>query len=481
MKKITFTVALLLTVALLMAQAPDTLWTKTYGGLNYDICNDMQLTSDGGYILAGVTLSYGAGSNDFYLVKTDANGDTLWTRTYGSSITETAYSVFQTSDGGYVVAGKVLSSGPGSSEVFIVKTDSLGDTLWTRTVGGFELDEANSVIQTDGDDYYIILGSTKSYGPGSASVYFIEISPAADTIWEDYFGGPGNDYGYEVIETNNGYVFIAKSASFGAGSYDAWIVRTDWDYNIIWTTTIGGITGDEGYTLQQTANGGFIGGGRTSSFGPGNESFLIFHLNSSGDSLWAKAYGGTDRDECHSIQQTADGGYIAAGVTKSFGAGNYDFYIVRTDANGDSLWTKTLGGTGDDECRAIKQTPDGGYIIAGSTESFGMGQTDFWLIKLAPDPANINEIKTRQNFSLHQNYPNPFKGKTHIKFELQKPAFASLNVFNVLGEKLCTLVEKSCITGPYELEFNAGKMPPGIYYYTLSVNGIKQTKKMVVQ
>ncbi|NNL21186.1 MAG: T9SS type A sorting domain-containing protein [Ignavibacteriaceae bacterium] len=479
MKKLSLIITLL-SFTFLSAQSPDTLWTKTYGGIDWEIGYEVLETSDGGYIIAGLTNSFGAGANDIYLIKTNANGDTIWTRTYGSPGNESAYSVFETSDGGYVIAGKKTEAGQSYSDAYIIKTNSSGDTLWTRTYGNGNTDEINSIIQTEGDDYYIMLGNTRSFGPGNSSIYFLEVSPAADSVWEDYFGGNANDYGQEIIETNDGYVFIGSSANFGAGSFDAWIVSIDWDYNILWSQTIGGDQSDDGYSIQQTTNNDFIGAGRTSSFGPGDFSFLIFRLNSIGDSLWVKVYGGTERDECKSIRQSNDGGFIAAGSTNSFGSGNRDWYIVRTDANGDSIWTKTLGGVTDDECHSVIPTSDGGYILSGSTKSFGAGGADVWLVKLAPDPTSINEKHTVTNFSLSQNYPNPFNPTTKISFTIAESGFTSLKVYDVLGNEVANLISEEKPAGEYEFDFNGSDLTSGIYFYQLKTGNYIETKKMVL-
>ncbi|MDX1701135.1 MAG: T9SS type A sorting domain-containing protein [Melioribacteraceae bacterium] len=480
-------IALVLLVSDILSQSPDILWTKTYGGIEWEIGYEVQETSDGGFIISGVTNSFGGGSNDFYLIKTDANGDTLWTKTYGGAGTETAYSVFQTADGGYVIAGKIREVGQTYTDVYIIRTNSSGDTLWTRIYGNGDTDEANSVIQTEGDGYYVMVGNTRSFGPGNSMIYFMEVSPTADTMWQQYYGGSANDYGQEVIETEDGYAIIGSTANFGAGSFDAWIIRVDWDYNIIWSKTIGGSQSDDGYSIKQLTNGDFIGAGRTKSFGQGDFSFLIFRLSSGGDSLWAKVYGGTAKDQCTSVKQALGGGIIAAGSTESFGAGNTDWYIVRTDVNGNSLWTKTIGGIADDECHSVAITSDGGYVLTGSTKSYGSGAADLWLVKLAPDPVGINEEMCDMNYLLFQNYPNPFNPITKIKYKIPERSFVTIKVFDVLGNEVITLLNKEKQAGTYGVEFDATGLTSGVYFFRLQAVPIGrqagdyvETKKMVL-
>jgi hypothetical protein len=144
----------------------------------------------------------------------------------------------------------------------------------------------------------------------------------------------------------------------------------------LWSRTYGGDHHDGCNSLVQTANGGFALAGSTSSFGTGGDFWLV-RTDANGDSLWSRTYGGQDYDYCNSLLQTADGGFALAGVTESFGAGDHDFWMVRTDENGDSLWSRTYEGQDWDECQSLIQTADGGFALAGETWSFGAGGRDF--------------------------------------------------------------------------------------------------------
>jgi len=479
MKKLFSIVAIVLFLPMCpKAQAPDTLWTKTYGGAEWEVGFSVQQTTDGGYIIAGQTNTFGAGGNDIYLIKTDSEGDTIWTMVYGSTGDEIASSVWQTIDGGYVLAGKTNPSGESNPDAYLIKTNAEGDTLWTRTYGGGDDDEINSVIQTD-DGYYIALGTTRSFGQGNADFYFVETSPAADTVWDDTFGGFSNDYGQAVQETDDGYILAGSTANFGSGNFDAWLVRIDYEYEIFWHKAFGGADADNAYDVQPTADGGFISAGSTKSFGPGDRSFFLFKASASGDSLWANVFGGEDRDECRSVKQTPNGGYIMAGSSKSFGTGNFDWYIVRTDANGDSLWTKVFGGTQADDCYSVQLTDDGGYIIAGSTRSFGAGNSDVWLIKLAPDPVSIHEYDDLTGKHQMQICPNPINNLTSIKYSLTVKSDVILRVYDLFGKEVATICNTVQLKGPQEIIFNGTDLPSGIYYCVLRTSVGIQTTKLI--
>jgi len=377
------------------AQPPDSLWSRTYGGSSDDGAYSVQQTADGGYIVAGWTLSSGA-EPDFYLVKTDNCGEPLWTRTYGGSSTDQAYSVQQTADGGYIVAGRTWSFGAGYDDFYLVKTNSQGDTLWTHTYGGWSNEYANSVRQT-ADGGYIMAGWTWSFGVAQ-DFYLVKTNSSGDTLWTRTYGGSSSDWAYSVQQTaDGGYIIAGWTWSSGA-EQDFYLVKTNNQGDTLWTRTYGGIRSDYASSVQQTTDGGYIVAGSTQSFGAGAEDFYLVKTNSLGDTLWTRTYGGSYWDEAYSVQQTADGGYIVAGYTYSFGAGWYDFYLVKTNFLGDTLWTRTYGGSGADGANSVQQTTDGGYVMAGYNASTGPS-ADMWLVRIgfsSPDIISITDVGNDQ-------------------------------------------------------------------------------------
>ncbi|ACK42564.1 lipoprotein [Dictyoglomus turgidum] len=358
---------------------PQQVWQKTYGGSSSDYAYSIQQTSDGGYIVAGYTWSFGAGNRDFYIIKLDSNGNKVWEKTYGGSNDDWARSIQQTSDGGYIVVGGTYSFGAGYADFYIIKLDSNGDKVWEKTYGGSENDVARSIQQTS-DGGYIVAGGTSSFGAGG-DFYIIKLDSNGNKVWEKTYGGSDDDWASSIQQTSDGgYIVAGGTYSFGAGSADFYIIKLDSNGDKVWEKTYGGSSWDRASSIQQTTDGGYIVAGYTNSFGAGNGDFYIIKLDSNGDKVWEKTYGGSSYDEAYSIQQTSDGGYIVAGYTESFGAGYSDFYIIKLDSNGDKVWEKTYGGSNDDEASSIQQTTDGGYIVAGGTYSFGAGG-DFYIIK----------------------------------------------------------------------------------------------------
>ncbi len=350
---------------------------RTYGGEDFEWGHSVAQTTDDGYIIAGETHSFGVDYSDIYLVKTDAAGDTMWTRTYGGASYDYGYSVAQTADGGYVIVGYTYSFGAGQSDVYLVKTDASGDTMWTRAYGGTSRDCGYSVAQT-ADGGYVITGWTDSFGAGWNDAWLIKTDASGDTMWTRTFDGAL--VGRSVAQTADGGYVITGHAE-NASSNDAWLLKTDASGGTIWTRTFGGADWDEGRSVRQTADGGFVITGGTYSFGAGQSDVYLVKTDASGDTMWTRTYGGGGWDEGYSVTQTTDNGYVIAGRTKSFGAGGNDVWLIKTDAWGDTVWTRTFGGADWDEGCSVTQTTDNGYVIAGYTYSFGAGASDVWLIK----------------------------------------------------------------------------------------------------
>jgi hypothetical protein len=325
-------IALLCVICPASVASGQTSWLRTYGGTGSDGGTEVQQTADGGYIVAGSTSSFGAGS-DAYLIKTNAQGDTLWTRTYGGTSYDQGWSVQQTADGGYVIAGYTESFGAGNGDVYLIKTNASGDTLWTRTYGGTEHDEGCSV-QLTADGGYIIAGRT--YSPDAEDdVYLIKTNASGDTLWTRTYGGTSHDLSYSVQRTaDSGYIIAGLANCRGEEDGDVYLIKTNASGDTLWTRTHGGTNHDWGFSVQQTADGGYIIAGSTYSFGAGNSDIYLVKTDASGDTLWTRVYGGKPHDYGFSVLQTAAGAYIVAGTTGSFGA-YWDAFLIKTDSLGN--------------------------------------------------------------------------------------------------------------------------------------------------
>jgi len=474
---------LLMFVSIDIYAQPDTLWTKTYGGSDYDRCGSLQQTSNGGYIIVGFTSSFGEGGTDAYLIKADSSGDTLWTKTYGGASYDYGESVQQTSDGKYIIAGGTESFGAGGSDVYLIKADSSGDTLWTKTYGGGNDDYGKSV-QLTSDGGYIIAGRTESFGTGGSDVYLIKADSSGDTLWTKTYGGASHDYGWSVqLTSDGGYIITGYTYSFGAGSDDVYLIKTDSSGDTLWTKTYGGTNGDYGFSVQQTSDGGYIIAGYTYSLGAGGSDVYLIKADSSGDTLWTKTYGGEDTDYGYSVQQTSDGSYIITGSTWSFGTGYNDVYLIKADSSGDTLWTKTYGGEDTDYGYSVQQTSDGSYIIAGETKSFGAGFTDIYLIKTEQE-SGIEEY-TPEPFPILQVSPNPCLGSVELEYSITNSSDVRIDIYNIIGRKVTTLENEHKEAGKYTVTWNgidqSGiEVPGGVYLILLYTDNHTITGKVTV-
>ncbi len=355
-----------------------------------DIGNDFSWkilsTADNGYFISGHSSSFGQGNLDIYVIKLDTNYTIQWTKTIGGTDFDESFSAFQSFDSGYVIVGRTRSFGQGNYDVYVLKLDASGNTQWTKTIGGTLRDEGWSIIQTTSDSGYILTGYTSSFGQGLGDILVAKLDGNGNLQWTKTIGGPNEDIAYSITQTaDSGYILTGSTASFGQGGYDVYVVKISANGNLQWTRTIGGNNDDFGRAIIQTSDGGYAIAGRTQSFGQGNWDVYVIKLDSLGNLQWTRTIGGSNDDFGRAIIQTSDGGYAIAGHTQSFGQGNWDIYIIKLDGNGNIQWTKTIGGNNDELSFSIAQTSDGGYVITGYTNSFGQGNYDIYIVKLDPN------------------------------------------------------------------------------------------------
>ena len=387
-------------------------FNRTFGGDDSDSINSAYPTSDGGYILAGTTQSYGSGNRDAWLIKTDAQGNKQWDKTFGGVYDDWGRSALPTSDGGYILVGSTRSFRAENTDAWLIKTDSQGQEVWNRIFGGGNTDEALSVQHTD-DGGYILAGWTASFGKGAFDAWLIKTDSQGREVWSGTFGGINTDVAHSVQQTSDsGYILAGRTNTYGAGDFDAWLIKTDPEGQEVWNKTFGGAENDWAVSVQPTQDGGYILGGATKSYSAVNTDAWLIRTDARGIKLWDKTFGGTGIVWTNMVQPTLEGGYIISAFAaeiepetqvrasngaislnqkNSFYAGGGDTLLIKTDSQGQELWSKTFGGMSWDMLYSVHHTFDGGYILAGETSSFGAGDMDAWLIKVNSE-GNIAKI-----------------------------------------------------------------------------------------
>jgi len=353
-------------------------WEQTFGGSELDVGRSVQQTTDGGYIIFGYSNNFGMGYPDFYLIKTYEDGEEEWFQIYEEGFN--GYSVQQTTDGGYIIFGETYTfDGDNTFDFYLIKTDGIGEEEWSQDYGFSGIHDFGRSVQQTTDGGYILCGTTKGVFDNNewedSEIYLIKTNDSGEEEWSQTFEGYGN--GEEVQQTTDGGYIITGFCG-NLNNRDVCIIKTDQNGDEQWSQTFGGEEDDIGWSIQQTTDGGYIITGTTTSFGSGNDDVYLIKTDVNGDEEWSQTFGGIFPEGGYSVQQTLDGGYIITGVTTDENE-NRDVYLIKTYENGDEEWSQTFGKSSNNDLGySVQQTLDEGYIITGYTQE---GDTDVYLIK----------------------------------------------------------------------------------------------------
>jgi len=475
MRYVTFltVICVLLSFQFLPAQAPELLWSREYGdGVGYCVIE----TFDSCYVIVGYS-DYDNGG-DLRLLKTNSDGDTIWTKTYGdTNYNDFGYSIRETSDHGFIIVGSTASLGAGDQDVWLLRTDEFGDTLWTKTFGG-DSSDVGKCIQITNDGGYIIVGSTKSFGAGGEDVLLIKTDSNGNTLWTKTYGDSLNDWGNYIIQTSDsGFALVGGvnwEEPYWIGTPSCWFIKTNTNGDSLFGEAIYPIV--PGYIFGQcvleTTDGYLCCGEHELGFG--SYGFLT-KIDFNGDTLWYDLGGGPQRSICN----TFDGFYLIPWDDRSNTGGYTAAGLVLYNGNGQVIWDLLIFSTNayvHFHIRSVIQTYDSSFVITGDDE-------DRIFIKKFGTPTSglrIDEEIVSRSFSLSQNYRNPFNPSTTIEFDLPKSSEVTLKVFNILGEEVATLVSDRLSAGSYSYEWNASNLASGVYLYRLEAEGFVQTRKMIL-
>lgn len=463
--------------------APDIEDTLVFGGEEDDFGYAIEQVA-GGYIICGSTESFGSGGKDVYLIRTNGfDSELSLDSTFGGSQNDCGYSLQITEDGGYIICGYTESYGSGGSDIYLIRTDSLFDFIWAETFGGSEDDCGYSVEVTD-DGGFIICGYTESFGAGGRDVYLLKTNSSGDSLWAKTFGSVGRDVGYSVKQTEDKGFIITGEKYVGEGvGPDIYLIKTDSLGDSVRACSYGhGICYDLGCSVIEASDGGFVVAGAMEPVPAMAQAYLL-KTNFLGDSLWdCDCNGGGGY--LNSVIETKENYYVATGVVYMAPG---SFFLVKVDSSGDLLWHNYIGDEYDAaEGKSIRQTPDGGYIAVGTCENFG-SSTDIWVVKIAPDEAGILE-KKQESKDIHISCnPIVFSNITEIVYSTKSNnANVEIAIFDVNGERLKTIFRGARAEGQYMTSWDGTSddghlLPNGVYFLrVVSENNSYGIRKLVL-
>jgi hypothetical protein len=377
-------------------------WNRTYGGFVQDCMYDIVRCQDGGLAMVGYTNSFTAGDYDIWVIRTDDQGNVMWTTTLGTAAEdETGHAIIECLDGDFVIAGYSLSGTYTNARVY--RIDANGEELWDYDIGdALQYDHFYSVIET-GSNSILAVGNTASYGAGAQDVLAVCLDRNGNGIWTRTYGGASDDLGKSVVEcSEGGYAILASTHSKGAGDFDFWLLRIDVSGNLLWDKTYGGANSEEGAEIITYADFGYVIVGKTESEGDPLGDFWVIRVDLNGDVVWDVNIDNGAQDFATDIILSQHGGFAVVGIV-DYSSGVDDAQVVRFEPNGDIIWIRPYGGGVADYAYGIVETSPDVFAVAGCTNSYGAGAFDAWLF-LIPGPPEFIPAPSYAHFE-YGEYP----------------------------------------------------------------------------
>jgi hypothetical protein len=472
----------------LFAQAPDTIWTRLYGDKpgwdGYDQLYGATPTFDGGFAMNGYsTTDADTIQGDQWVVKINASGDTLWTNTFGNfNRRDYGRDIIETYDSCLVILGHGrIADDVENYRIRLFKADSLGNTIWDKNYVSIDGYSTESIIETN-DSGFAIVGWTDA-----RDVFLFRADSLGDSLWSKTYGGSNNDIGYDVCQTDDGgFIIVGATESFGMGSYDMYIIKTDQNGDTLWTQTYGEVSFDEARAVTRTNDGDYLVAGYIL-----NTSYDVFliKIQSDGDTLWTNSPSQADgNDVAYGISRTSDNGFLIAGKNYNLVDSKNNMYIMKVDLNGDSVWSYTCMSSTADEAHVAYEGVSGEVYLFGTRAPSSSGSyRDYWVFAFA-NPLDVDEEHVAllpTTVSISDNYPNPFNPSTTIDYNIPKRSHVTIEIFNILGRKVKTIVNEAKSAGSHTIRWDGtdahgSSVSTGIYLYRFQAGEFVQTKKMLL-
>jgi len=531
---------LLLTFFFLSTLDAQIKFQRTYGGTGSDEGQSVVVTPDSGFVILGHTTSFGSTISKVLLMKLDKQGNVKWSKTFGILQNDYVRYLAQTRDSGFVISG-YASDGSGLMSPLMIKTTSQGDVEWAKTFSN-GLPGYSFCAQQCQEGGYILVGYSQTSINGWDGLV-IKTDSVGKLLWQNSYGNGSTDGFDYVNELSDGSFVVSGWTTVGFQTLgfhqdaDSWLIKIDNLGRLIWSRNYGGPSNDELQVVIPSKAGGFLATGRTTSYGAGEGDIFLIKTSDDGTLLWAKCYGGgNDEQPEASMVENQDGTIILTGVTSSFGPIGKNFFFLKVDSLGSVLNFRIYGGSNDEDGRAVRRTPDDGYVLVGWTQSFGNVGHKIYVIKtdsngtsgcndITVSPSvtvvqvpsyhgiyNVSQQDTSvqqssvepldsilcsseitlgaklgqgnsipKRLDLSQNYPNPFNPSTSFNVEVPQTGFVTIVIFNELGQVVDKLVQRNLDAGKHQVNWAPEGLSSGVYFYQLQVNKTaSMSKKMIL-
>ena len=462
-------------------------WDYTYGdSIQADDGWSIDQTLDGGFIMGGMSI-YKA-----VLIKIDNNGQLEWNRIYEKSDDDNINSVKQTSDGGYIATGYSINDDTWDYEAWTFKLDSMGEIEWEDVYAVNNKGNQGEDIIEASDGGFVITGNQDNNGD-NAKAFLRKYSSSGEVLWNKTFSSSNYNEGLSLIEASDlSLVFVGFSGT-SHGAYKHFMVRTDADGNQIWEKRFGNNTQQSLNSVCEDLDGGFVATGYTNNY----DDLYIVKRNSEGDQEWQKVIDYSemddwDTDQGNDIILASDGGFYILGSTNMYpsSSGQDDFWLIKTNSNGDTLWTDVIGGEWWDIGQSLIEIDNGNLLLFGTTDSYtsypdNQYDTDFWLVNYSPDQMQFDEENNMiNNYQLSNAYPNPFNPRTIINYKIAEGSQVKIDIYDVRGLLIKNIFNRYHSIGDYSTAWDGTnqegkKVSSGEYFYKITSNNYINTKKII--
>ncbi len=479
MKTLTLSVICMCCIAsLTFSQVPDVLWTRTYGWESVEKATSVGLSSDGGLVIGGYTNSIGEGEYDALLIKINSDGDVEWHHTYGYENSDYFNSVQQTNDGGYVLCGSTFND-TNNDDIFLVKTSSDGQEEWRQYFGGINYEYASSIKQTS-DAGFIITGYRRN-GIEDVDIFLVKTYSDGDVEWHRTLFHENCFMQHPDLQQTNDGGFILTGTTVIDDSCRIFLTKMFSDGETEWNRYFQNSTTSGSHAIQQTIDGGYIISAETYSDIEFDSDMWLIKTDPTGEEEWNRVYHGEGYKVGSEIKQTLDNGYIITGYAGTE-FGGINLWLMKTDSEGETEWEYIPTDDRINKGVGIQILDDGEFIVVGNTKTEVPGDLDIWLARFGT-VTSISESDSPipSEYSLNQIYPNPFNSMTTISVGLPETSDLKLMVFNINGQRVSTVADRSYSAGTHSFTFNADEMSSGVYFVQAIVEGkLNRIQKVVL-